>query len=169
MSSLTGITGGRLLTCEDGKVLERGAIVIEDQRIAWVGMASDVPSAYADVAMIDASGATVMPGLVDAHMHISFGEPLTEEELSIYTPAPYRAIRAAADAERVLLAGVTSACDPGGPYGIAVAVRDAVDAGHRGAPVLRGWPPDHDPTGHRRHPPALDRAAGVIFRTARPV
>ena len=70
-----------------------------------------------------------MPGLIDAHMHISFGEPHSEEELYLYTPGPYRAIRAAANAEKVLLAGVTSACDPGGPIGVAAAVRDAVDAG----------------------------------------
>ena len=70
-----------------------------------------------------------MPGLVDAHMHISFGEARSEEELSIHTPAAYRAIRASVDAGRVLRAGVTTACDPGGPQGIAVAVRDAVEAG----------------------------------------
>jgi imidazolonepropionase-like amidohydrolase len=62
-------------------------------------------------------------------MHISFGEPQTEEELYIYTPAGYRAVRAAANAEKVLLAGVTSATDPGGPVGVASAVRDAIDAG----------------------------------------
>jgi imidazolonepropionase-like amidohydrolase len=41
----------------------------------------------------------------------------------------YRAIRAAVDARRVLLAGVTTSCDPGGPRGIATAVRDAIDIG----------------------------------------
>jgi imidazolonepropionase-like amidohydrolase len=74
-------------------------------------------------------GATVMPGLIDGHMHISFGEAQSEEELSLYTPSEYRAIRSAVDAEKVLLAGVTSALDPGGPYRVAVAVRDAVAAG----------------------------------------
>jgi imidazolonepropionase-like amidohydrolase len=62
-------------------------------------------------------------------MHISFGEAASDEELSIHTPLAYRAIRAGADAHRVLAAGVTSACDPGGPQGIAVAVRDAIEAG----------------------------------------
>jgi hypothetical protein len=41
-----------------------------------------------------------MPGLVDGHMHISFGQAASEEELSIYTPDEYRAIRAAVDAEK---------------------------------------------------------------------
>jgi imidazolonepropionase-like amidohydrolase len=79
--------------------------------------------------VIDAGGKTLMPGLVDAHMHISFGEAASDEELSIHTPVAYRAIRAAVNAKRVLDAGVTSACDPGGPQGIAVAVRDAIEGG----------------------------------------
>ncbi len=78
---------------------------------------------------VDTTGTTVMPGLVDGHMHISFGEAASEEELSIYTPAEYRAIRASVDAEKALMAGVTSSCDPGGPYSVAVAVRDAIEAG----------------------------------------
>src|SRR5258708_4187786 len=112
------VTGGRVLTCEDRSVLERGSVVVEGDRIAWVGPQADLPAHYAgpDYQVIDATGKSVMPGLVDGHMHISFGEAASEEELSLYTPAEYRAIRASVDAEKALLAGVTSSCDPGGPY-----------------------------------------------------
>lgn len=125
------ITGGRLLTCVDTGVIADGTLVVDDERIVWVGASEDCPTDYEgpDWVVTEVAGATIMPGLVDAHMHISFGEPRTEEELFIYTPAPYRAIRAAVAAEIVLLAGVTSACDPGGPTGIAAAVRDAIEAG----------------------------------------
>ena len=125
------IENARLLPCVDERVIEVGTIVTDGGLIAWVGPTSDLPQEYRgnDIVVTDVLGATVMPGLVDAHMHISFGEPQTEEELYLYTPAPYRAIRASVNAEKVLLAGVTSACDPGGPAGIATAVRDAVDAG----------------------------------------
>lgn len=125
------LENGRLLTCVDETVISDGAVVIDGELIAWVGSAEDLPEKYAgpDVSVTDLAGATVMPGLVDCHMHISFGEPQSEEELYLYTPSPYRAIRAATNAEKVLLAGVTSACDPGGPVGVAAAVRDAVDAG----------------------------------------
>ena len=121
----------RLLTCVDETVIIDGVVVIDGELIVWAGPADDVPKKYAgeDVLATDVGGATVMPGLIDAHMHISFGEPHSEEELYLYTALPYRAIRAAANAEKVLLAGVTSACDPGGPVGVATAVRDAVDAG----------------------------------------
>ena len=124
-------TGGRVLPCEDETVIDRGCVVVESDRIAWVGSADAVPpeflsNGYEDV---DTTGLTVMPGLVDGHMHISFGEAESEEELSIYTPAEYRAIRASVDAEKALTAGVTSSCDPGGPYAVAIAVRDAIEAG----------------------------------------
>ena len=121
----------RVLPCEDETVLADATVVVRDDLIEWVGTQAELPAAYRDpqIPVTDAGGATIMPGLVDGHMHISFGEPRTEEELFIYTPAPYRAIRAAIDAEKVLLAGVTAACDPGGPNGVAPAVRDAIDGG----------------------------------------
>ncbi len=125
----TLITGGRVLTCEDESVIERGAVLIADDRISWVGAVDALPADQHVDTVIDATGTTVMPGLIDAHMHISFGEARTEEELQIYTPMGHRAVRAAVDAEKVLLAGVTSATDPGGPRGIGLAVRDAVESG----------------------------------------
>ena len=123
--------GGRVLTCEDETVIDHGCVVVEDDRIAWVGDSDATPQEFLanGYEEVDTTGTTVMPGLVDGHMHISFGEAASEEELSIYTPAEYRAIRASVDAEKALMAGVTSSCDPGGPYSVAIAVRDAIEGG----------------------------------------
>ena len=123
-------SGGRVLTCEDESIIDRGCVVVKNDRIVWVGHADAVPEALrnGNYEHVDTTGATVMPGLVDGHMHISFGQAASEEELSIYTPAEYRAVRASVDAEKALLAGVTSSCDPGGPYAVAIAVRDAIEA-----------------------------------------
>ena len=131
ISATQVVTGGRVLPCEDETVIDAGAVVIEDDRVAWVGPQAELPEQYQGngIIPIDATGKTVIPGLVDGHMHISFGEAASEEELSIYTPAEYRAVRASVDAEKALLAGVTSSCDPGGPYQVALAVRDAIEAG----------------------------------------
>lgn len=125
------IEGGRVLPCEDTTVIENGVVVTSGDTLAYVGPLDGLPPEFGtpDYEVIDASGSTVMPGLVDGHMHISFGQAMSEEELSIYTPAEYRAIRASVDAEKALLAGVTSSCDPGGPYRVAMAVRDAIAAG----------------------------------------
>jgi imidazolonepropionase-like amidohydrolase len=120
-----------VLPCEDTRIIENGAVVIEKDRIAWVGNERDIPEIYLsnDYICESLTGHTIMPGLIDAHMHISFGECESEEELSIYTSPEYRAIRAATDAEKVLFSGVTSSCDPGGPNNLGVAVRDARNAG----------------------------------------
>jgi len=120
-----------VLPCEDSQILEKGALVIEEDRIAWVGNSEDIPEKYLsdDYACESLNDHTIMPGLIDAHMHISFGECESEEELSIYTSPEYRAIRAATDTEKVLFSGVTSSCDPGGPNNLGVAVRDARNAG----------------------------------------
>jgi imidazolonepropionase-like amidohydrolase len=91
--------------------------------------------AGADVA-VDARGLTVLPGLVDAHCHISYGEVRAEEELDLYASAEYRAIRAMWNAGKVLRAGVTSISDPGGTWYVGVAVRDAIRAGYFPGPRI---------------------------------
>jgi predicted amidohydrolase YtcJ len=51
--------------------LEQNAIVVRDGRIAWIGADSSLPAWAAGGETIDASGMTVLPGLVDAHAHIA--------------------------------------------------------------------------------------------------
>ncbi|CAB3883414.1 Imidazolonepropionase [Achromobacter insuavis] len=86
-----------------------------------------LPAGAADI--VDASGLTVMPGLIDAHCHISYGVARAIEEQDLYGSAEYRAIRGVYHARSVLQAGVTSFSDPGGSWYVAVAVRDAIKAG----------------------------------------
>jgi imidazolonepropionase-like amidohydrolase len=70
-----------------------------------------------------------MPGMVDAHCHLSYGDARSIEEQDLYASAEYRAIRGTWHAGKVLRAGVTSVSDPGGSWQVAVAVRDAIKAG----------------------------------------
>ena len=83
----------------------------------------------ADVTRVDATGKTVMPGLIDAHCHMTYGESRTEEEIDLYTSAEGRTLRAAWNAAKVLRAGVTSISQPGGSYFIGVGLRDAIAEG----------------------------------------
>ena len=110
---------------------ERGAVVTEGETIAWVGSADAVPDRFAtrDFERVDLPGRTVMPGLVDGHTHISFGEARSEEELALYTPVEFRTLKAVWNARKVLQAGVTSAFDAATTYNIAQSVRDAIDCG----------------------------------------
>ncbi|MGE4056428.1 MAG: amidohydrolase family protein [Vicinamibacterales bacterium] len=108
-----------------------GALVTEGERIAWVGARAALPPRYTGpgYTLIDLPGRTVMPGLIDGHTHISFGESRSEEENALYTPVEFRTLKAIWYAKRVLQAGVTSAFDAATTYAIAQAVRDAIDSG----------------------------------------
>lgn len=110
--------------------LEKGAVVTEGEKIAWVGKAEALPQQYrSGYEVIDLPGRTVMPGIIDGHTHISFGEARSEEELALYTPVEFRTLKAIWNANKILQAGVTSAFDAATTYNIAQSVRDAIDSG----------------------------------------
>lgn len=87
------------------------------------------PLAPDAVIALDATGKTVMPGLIDAHCHVSYGVARGIEEQDLFGSAEYRAIRGVYHARTVLQAGVTSISDPGGSWYVGVAVRDAIRGG----------------------------------------
>jgi imidazolonepropionase-like amidohydrolase len=111
--------------------IEAGAVVVEGELISWVGQRRDLPAHYvrSNCVTLDLPGRSILPGLIDGHTHISFGEARSEEELALYTPVEYRSIKAIWNARKVLQAGVTSAFDAATTYNVAQNVRDAIDAG----------------------------------------
>jgi imidazolonepropionase len=56
-----------------------GAVVIQDERIAWIGPAADMPPLPPDAEILDASGKVVLPGLVDSHTHLIFAGSREDE------------------------------------------------------------------------------------------
>ena len=81
------------------------------------------------VERIDASGMSVMPGLIDAHCHISFDEPSSNDELFFHRREGLAAIIAARNLQKVYRAGVTGILDPDSLYETSIDLRDAVEAG----------------------------------------
>jgi imidazolonepropionase-like amidohydrolase len=68
------VVNARVVTCEDLTVIGDGAVVCDDDRITWVGPTAQLDETLlVNAEIIDARGMSVIPGLVDAHMHISFG------------------------------------------------------------------------------------------------
>ncbi|MGO4433957.1 imidazolonepropionase, partial [Paenarthrobacter sp. RAF9] len=68
---------GELMTQDlERRVLKDAAVVIEGERIAWLGSSTDAPSADE---MIDAEGRAVLPGWVDSHSHLVFAGDRTAE------------------------------------------------------------------------------------------
>lgn len=122
---------GRIIDGTLNRPIEQGAVVVENERISWVGAAAALPEEHsrADHEVIDLPGRSILPGLIDGHTHISFGESRSEEENALYTPAEFRTLKAIWYARKILQAGVTSAFDAATSYGIGQAVRDAIDTG----------------------------------------
>ena len=106
-------------------------VLIRNNRIAAIGAEAErgrVPRGE-PLEVIDAAGRTLMPGLVDSHCHMTYGECLSNEEIEIYTGVETRTLIAAWNLNKVLRAGVTSISQPGGTYNIGVALRDGIRTG----------------------------------------
>lgn len=55
-------------------LIEDGALVVEGERLAWVGMRSEMPAQYRhDAVLHDAHHALITPGLIDCHTHLVYG------------------------------------------------------------------------------------------------
>lgn len=73
-------------------LIERGAIAIEGDRIAWCGAEADIPATYRDAARQDLAGRLVTPAFVDCHTHIVFGGDRAREFEMRLTGASYEEI-----------------------------------------------------------------------------
>jgi imidazolonepropionase-like amidohydrolase len=123
------VTGGTVIDAT-GQPPKRADLLIHNGHITEVGTfhRDRVPRGAA-LRTVDATGKTVMPGLIDAHCHMTYGESRTEEEIDLYTSPELRTLRAAWNAAKILRAGVTSISQPGGSYFVGVGLREAIDEG----------------------------------------
>lgn len=102
-------------------------VLIQGSRIIQVGADLAVPEGAAH---IDATGCSVMPGLIDAHCHMSFDETSSNDELFYHRNREgLAAIVAAANVQKLLRAGVTGFMDPDSLFEIGIDLRDAIEAG----------------------------------------
>ncbi len=82
-----------------------------------------------EVTTIDVTGCTVMPGLIDAHCHITFGEPRSNDELFFHRSSATAMALAAFNVQKLLRAGVTGFLDADCIFDLGPALRDAIEAG----------------------------------------
>src|SRR3984885_10582762 len=121
------LTAPRVITGD--KIVADGAVVIGDRTVDWVGPAGALPAEYAPPPRAHHPGSTIMPGLIDSHVHLGFDGG----------PEPATRMQRAADAQLLMLmlrsarellgVGVTTARDLGGRGYLDVIVRDAIAAG----------------------------------------
>jgi imidazolonepropionase-like amidohydrolase len=123
------IKNGSLIDGLGSEAVSNSVIAVEGNRITHVGPASAAMRAETgDETVIDAAGKFILPGLIDAHCHISLHQGALPG--ARYTSsAEFCTLWAAHAIGRVLRAGVTSIAVPGGKWFTDVTVREAVDAG----------------------------------------
>jgi imidazolonepropionase-like amidohydrolase len=113
----------------------RMAVEVRDGRIAWIGPATDWPGRRANVAIVDGTARTLIPGLVDCHVHYS--SPGGPDWIARFTDPPVTlSLRAVELAGASLRNGITSAREVGAPEGLNVALSRAAAAGQFPAPHL---------------------------------
>ena len=129
---IRAIAADALLNPATGETTPDAIVVIEDGRVTKAGRRSDtqVPR---DAETVDASGLTLLPGLIDCHVHLtSLGEGL-DFARELTTPPTLELMRAVRAAKRTLEAGFTTVRDAAGsPAGI----RMAIDAGYFPGPRM---------------------------------
>jgi imidazolonepropionase-like amidohydrolase len=129
------LRAARLLDVKNGRVVKPGEVLVVGERIAEVGSSVNRP---AGAEVMDLGDRTLMPGLIDAHVHL-FLHPGAEDWQTVQESVPERTIVAVLAARDDLMAGFTAERDMGteGAGSADTAVRNAIDQGLVPGPRLR--------------------------------
>lgn len=128
----------RVVVGSDGVVLEHAGVVVEGDRITHVGPLAEL--AHLEVAtVIDAPGSTLLPGMIDSHVHLAFdgsNDPKTYRLDQVGLNDELLSLRAVAHARETLRWGFTAVRDLHAPGRTVLALRDAVRAGWINGPNI---------------------------------
>ena len=129
------LRAARLLDVKAGRIVKPAEILIEGDRIVEVGQSVKHP---AGAEVIDLGDRTLLPGLIDAHIHL-FLHPGAEDLQTVQESVPQRTITATLAARDDLMAGFTAERDMGteGAGSADTAVRNAINEGRIPGPRLR--------------------------------
>jgi imidazolonepropionase-like amidohydrolase len=127
------IRAGRLIDGRGGAPVANAVILIEGERVTAVGPRLSIPH---DARVIDLGAATVMPGFIDCHTHVTSQPANYYEDLFRKTPIDV-AVTAHLYAKRTLDAGFTTIRDVGAGEFIDVALRNAIDRGDVPGPRMQ--------------------------------
>tara|TARA_Y100000590_G_scaffold29074_1_gene32488 strand:- start:1788 stop:3074 length:1287 start_codon:yes stop_codon:yes gene_type:complete len=127
ISSATVIHAGLLINGESSVPSPEMSIVIEGSKIQSIETGYITPDTEDE--FIDLSGYTVLPGLMDMHVHLSSEYSKNSYQERISLNAGDYAIRAVSNAEKTLMAGFTSVRNLGDRGGVSISLRNAIEKG----------------------------------------
>ena len=97
--------------------------------ITCVCNTADAPPVSTHDTVLDYSELFVMPGLLDVHTHLAYGNAKSEEDIDLYSPLEFRTLRGMFFAQKMVAAGFTALCSPGDAGQISLSIRNAIRAG----------------------------------------
>src|SRR5216117_650925 len=155
------LVGGMLLDGNEAPPIHHAAVLVEGNKILQVGPASTI-KIPADATVIDTSGLTMMPGMIEAHAHLAilghgdYGRwfPWLAEHRAQFPPERILEI----SATQLLMSGVTAAIDLGGPMKESLSIRERIRRGEVPGPRMQVSGP---PISHRDAPPPANAGPNV--------
>jgi len=129
------LVGGTLIDGFGSAPVHNSVILVDGEKISAVGTIETLPVPDG-TEIVSTEGMTVLPGLWDMHVHLMINGHSDYEYWDKTYPPLFESVIMPASAKQLLLAGVTSARDLGGPLEESLAVRDAVNRGEIPGPTL---------------------------------
>jgi imidazolonepropionase-like amidohydrolase len=133
--AVRALVGGTLIDGFGGRPLRNSVVLIEGERITAVGQVGTL-AVPAGAEVISTEGMSVLPGLWDMHVHLMINGHADYAHWDRTYPAQFEPVIMPASAKQLLLAGVTSARDLGGPLEASIAVRDRINRGEIPGPTM---------------------------------
>lgn len=122
------LVGGTLIDGYGGRPVPNSVILIDGEKIQTVGQMGALP-VPSDAQVISTQGMSILPGLWDMHVHTMLAGHSDYAHWDKTYPPQMESVIMPASAKQLLMAGVTSARDLGGPLEASIHVRDAIRAG----------------------------------------
>ncbi len=130
------LCGATLIDGNGGAPLNNAAVYVDGERIAWVGGAADLPPPAQAAEQVDVSGKWLMPGIIDAHIHICYNG--SDSVFTLLEKHRDDLVLEAVDiCERTLSQGVTTVRDVGGEQYIEMSLRNAINRGFIRGPRMK--------------------------------
>lgn len=127
MQTSVAYRAARVIDGSSPGVLEDAAVLVEDGLIGWVGRAGEVPRAAQE--NVDLGDVTLLPGLIDTHVHLVWSASAEPHELVERESRAVTTLRCARNCALQLRAGVTTVRDVGATDAISVDISHAVELG----------------------------------------
>ena len=127
-ATMKALVGGTLVDGFAGPPIQNSVILIDGDKISAVGQVGSL-AVPAGAEVISTEGMTVLPGLWDMHVHTMIVGHADYDHWDKAYPPQFESVIMPAAAKQLLMAGVTSARDLGGPLEASISVRDRINAG----------------------------------------